>query len=77
MNKILSISFGSSKRDHTTVQTFLWQECELSRKGTDGDLDLAVRRYAEFDGKVDAFGVGGTEFYLDVALACCLCGVCE
>jgi hypothetical protein len=67
MKKILSISFGSSARDHTTVHTFLGQECELSRKGTDGDFDLAVRRYAEFDGKVDAFGVGGTEFYLDVA----------
>jgi hypothetical protein len=42
------------------------QECELSRQGTDGDFDKAVQRYAECDGKVDAFGVGGVEFFLRV-----------
>lgn len=67
MKKILSISIGSSSRDHTTRHNFLGQECELSRQGTDGDLDKAVRRYAELDGKVDAFGVGGVEFFLRVA----------
>lgn len=67
MKKILSISIGSSKRDHTTVHTFLGEECELSRKGTDGDFDGAVEQYRLLDGKVDAFGVGGAEFYLDVA----------
>ncbi len=67
MKKILSISVGSSSRDHTTRHNFLGQECELSRQGTDGDLDKAVRRYAELDGKVDAFGVGGVEFFLRVA----------
>jgi len=66
MKKILSISVGSSSRDHTTRHVFLGQECELSRQGTDGDFDKAVQRYAELDGKVDAFGVGGLEFYLRV-----------
>ena len=67
MKKILSISVGSASRDHTTVHTFLGQECELSRKGTDGDFDKAVQMYRDLDGKVDAFGVGGAEFFLQVA----------
>lgn len=66
MKKILSISVGSSSRDHTTKHVFLGQECELSRQGTDGNFEKAVQRYAEMDGKVDAFGVGGVEFYLRV-----------
>lgn len=66
MKKILSISVGSSSRDHTTKHVFLGQECELSRQGTDGDFEKAVQRYADMDGKVDAFGVGGVEFFLRV-----------
>ena len=66
MKKILSISVGSSSRDHTTRHVFLGQACELSRKGTDGDFEKAVQMYHEYDGKVDAFGVGGAEFYLQV-----------
>ena len=66
MKKILSISVGSSSRDHTTRHTFLGQECELSRQGTDGDFDKAVQRYRDMDGQVDAFGVGGVEFFLRV-----------
>ena len=66
MKRILSISTGSSSRDHTTRHVFLGQDCELSRKGTDGDLDRAVQMYLDLDGKVDAFGVGGSEFYLRV-----------
>jgi len=66
MKKVLSISVGSSSRDHTTRHAFLGQEFELSRQGTDGDFDRAVEMYREFDGKVDAFGVGGAEFFLEV-----------
>jgi hypothetical protein len=66
VKKILSVSVGSSARDHTTRHTFLGQECEISRQGTDGDFDKAVQRYSDMDGKVDAFGVGGVEFYLRI-----------
>ena len=66
MKEILSISVGSSSRDHTTVHEFLGEECRLSRQGTDGDLKKALALYREYDGKVDAFGVGGLEFYLRV-----------
>jgi len=43
MKKILSVSVGSSQRDHTTHHTFLGQECEISRQGTDGDFEKAIQ----------------------------------
>ncbi len=66
VKKILSVSLGSPTRDHTTCHVFLGQECELSRKGTGADFEKALSMYREYDGKVDAFGVGGIEFYLGV-----------
>jgi hypothetical protein len=66
VKKILSVSLGSPSRDHTTRHEFLGQECELSRQGTGADFDKALAMYREYDGKVDAFGVGGLEFYLGV-----------
>lgn len=66
MKKVLSISIGSSSRDHTTEAEFMGQHFWLSRRGTDGDMERAVQMYREYDGKVDAFGVGGCEFYLQV-----------
>jgi len=66
MKKVLSVSIGSTSRDHTTRREFLGQEVELSRQGTNGDLDKALEMYKAYDGKVDAFGVGGLEFYLGV-----------
>lgn len=67
MKKILSVSLGSSSRNHTTKHVFLGQECEISRQGTDGDFKKAIQNYMDMDGKVDAFGVGGTEFFMRVA----------
>jgi len=66
MKKVLSISVGSKSRDHTTKHEFLGHMVELSRQGTNGDLKEAVELFKKFDGKVDAFGVGGLEFYLGV-----------
>ena len=66
MKKVLSISVGSSGRDHTTQCEFLGQQVELSRQGMNGDLKKAIEMYKFYDGKVDAFGVGGLEFYLGV-----------
>jgi hypothetical protein len=64
MKKVLSISMGSSTRDHTTEAEFLGEHFWLSRQGTDGDFERYIQMYREYDGKVDAFGVGGAEFYL-------------
>ena len=66
MKKILSISLGSSSRDHSTVHEFLGEKCEISRIGFNADLEKVITAYKEYDGKVDAFGVGGLEFYLNV-----------
>jgi hypothetical protein len=66
VKKIVSVSVGSSTRDHTTRVEFLGELCELTREGTDGDFDKAVELYKQYDGNIDAFGVGGAEFYLQV-----------
>jgi len=66
VKRIVSISVGSSARDHSTRHTFLGQECEISRRGTNGDFEKAVALYKELDGKVDAIGAGGVEFFLQV-----------
>jgi hypothetical protein len=66
VKKVLSISVGSPSRDHTTVVNFLGEEIEISRQGTNGDFKKAIELYKKYDGKVDAFGIGGTEFYLKV-----------
>jgi hypothetical protein len=66
MKKVLSVSVGSSTRDHTTQHQFLDQEVWISRQGTTGDFEKAIELYKFYDGKVDAFGVGGLEFHLVV-----------
>jgi len=59
MKKAVSISIGSSSRDKTVEIELLGEKVELQRIGTDGDIEKAAQYYAELDGKVDAFGVGG------------------
>jgi hypothetical protein len=64
MKKILSVSLGSTSRDHTTEAEFMGQHFWLSRQGVNGDFKRYIQEFEKHDGKVDAFGVGGTEFYL-------------
>jgi hypothetical protein len=66
MKRVLSPSLGSSSRDHTTEAEFLGQRFCLSRQGTDGDFRRYIQMYRDYDGKVDAFGVGGAEFHCQV-----------
>lgn len=66
MKKVVSVSLGSPARDHAVVVTLLGEQVEIARRGTNGDLDRAVALYRELDGVVDAFGVGGIEFFLPV-----------
>lgn len=67
MKHVVSISLGSSKRDKQ-VQLRLGDETiHVERIGCDGDEKKARALYAELDGKVDAFGVGGVELYVRVA----------
>ena len=64
MKKVLSVSLGSATRDHTTEADFLGEHFWLSRQGTDGDFERYLQMYRDNDGQVDAFGVGGAEFFL-------------
>ena len=64
MKKAVSISLGSSKRNKKVTITFKGEPISVERIGTDGDPDKARQLFAELDGKVDAFGVGGVELYL-------------
>ena len=67
MKRAVSISIGSSKRDKSVQIELLGETVQLERIGTDGDIEKAARLYQELDGKVDAFGVGGTDLGLRVA----------
>jgi hypothetical protein len=64
MKRAVSISLGSSKRDKSVKVNLNGQEILVERIGMDGDVPKAARMYAELDGKVDAFGVGGVDLYL-------------
>jgi len=64
MKRAVSISLGSSKRDKHVLIELNGVPVDVERIGTDGDIEKAKRLYAELDGKVDVFGVGGVDLYL-------------
>jgi hypothetical protein len=64
MKKVISISLGSSKRDHVAVHDFGGETFQIERIGTNGDQTKAISLIRELDGKVDAFGLGGTDLYI-------------
>ncbi len=64
MKHIVSVSLGSSTRDHRARVSLMGEEFEISREGVDGKLDAAIARVQELDGKVDAIGLGGIDVYL-------------
>ncbi|MGB7604661.1 MAG: hypothetical protein WBL93_04205 [Lutisporaceae bacterium] len=65
MKHIVSVSIGSSKRNHRTQVEILGETFIIERIGTDGDINKAVELVKELDGKVDAFGMGGIDIYLN------------
>lgn len=60
----MSVSIGSSSRDHEVEIDLLGERFRIRREGHDGDLTAAAARFAELDGTVDAFGMGGIDIYL-------------
>lgn len=64
MKRVVSISLGSSERNHQAVAEFGGQDFLIERIGTDGDKSKAIQLIQELDGKVDAFGMGGTDLYV-------------
>lgn len=66
MKRVVSVSLGSSRRDHKVVTELLGEKFEIARLGTDGDFNRALEVLQELDGKVDAIGLGGIDVYLFV-----------
>jgi hypothetical protein len=64
MKRVVSVSLGSSSRDHAARVTLVGEEFEIARVGMDGKLDAAIAKVRELDGKVDAIGLGGIDVYL-------------
>ncbi|MCL5036043.1 MAG: quinate 5-dehydrogenase [Chloroflexi bacterium] len=64
MKKVVSVSLGSSKRDHEAEVNFLGEDFHISRRGTNGDFDAAMKILRELDGNVDAIGLGGIDIYI-------------
>jgi hypothetical protein len=64
VKRVVSVSLGSSSRDHRATVTLLGEEFDIVREGVDGKLDEALARVGVLDGHVDAIGLGGIDVYL-------------
>lgn len=64
MKHVVSISIGSSSRNHKAEVDIFGEHFVIERIGTDGDLEKAIAMVKELDGKVDAFGMGGIDLYV-------------
>lgn len=62
--RIVSVSLGSSSRDHVARTTLLGQAWQLERYGTNGSLVAARDMIRDLDGKVAAIGLGGIDISL-------------
>lgn len=64
MKHIVSVSLGSSRRDKTVTESILGEDFRIERIGVNGDMDAFRKKLIELDGKVDVFGLGGTDLYI-------------
>lgn len=64
MKTVVSVSVGSSSRDHEVETVLLGETFRIRRVGTDGDLRKAREVLQALDGQVDAIGLGGLDIYL-------------
>lgn len=63
--KALSISLGSPYRDKQVELNLLKETVELQRLGTNGDEEKAYQLFCRYDGKVEAFGIGGINLHIN------------
>lgn len=62
--RVVSISLGSSTRDHRAELELLSTRLLIERIGTDGDIKQAMKLLQKLDGEVDALSLGGVNIYL-------------
>ena len=65
MKEVIGVSIGLSERDFETEFEILGETVHLKRIGTDGDIRKAEELIRAYDGKVDAFGMGGIDMSLN------------
>jgi hypothetical protein len=63
MKRVVSVSLGSPKGDFKSQATYLGEEFELQRIGTNGDMKRYAELIRELDGNVDAITLGGIDRY--------------
>ncbi len=61
---VISISLGSDVRDYKREYKLGNETIIAERIGTNGDMKKYNELMLQYDGKVDAFGVGGADMYL-------------
>lgn len=64
MKHVVSVSIGSSTRNHSAKINLLGEDILVERIGTDGDIGKAIELLEDMDGRVDAFGMGGIDLYM-------------
>lgn len=64
MKRAVSISLGSSRRNHVAETTICGVPIRLERIGVDGNQQEMRRLFLSLDDEVDAFGFGGTDLGL-------------
>ena len=62
--RIVSVSLGSSRRNHQAQIELMGYQINIERIGVDGDRKKFMQILKELDGKVDVFGLGGADLYL-------------
>lgn len=63
---VVSVSLGSSERNHRVDINLLGYDVTVERIGTDGDMAKVIETIGRLDGQVDAFGMGGIDRYIVV-----------
>jgi len=63
--RVVSVSLGSTRRDHIAQAQLLGRDWILERRGTNGDLKKARQLIAELDGQVAAIGLGGIDLHIN------------
>lgn len=69
IKEVVSVSLGSSSRDHEVEVPLLGETFRVRREGTNGDRPLMRKRLIELDAdqNVAALGIGGCDIFLNAA----------